>query len=103
MMPSSGRDRLTEGLYIPSSTDQQLGRLEDALVKVIQAEHVERKLRQALKDYHPGIQGIEGVINAGLEKGVINDNDAHLLRQAEAARLDVIQVDDFAPDFGKEK
>jgi len=103
MMPSTGRDRLTAGLYLPSTTDQQLGRLEDALTKVIQAEHVERKLRQALKGYHPGIQGMQGMISTGLEKGVINENDAHLLRQAEAARLDVIQVDDFAPDFGKEK
>lgn len=95
MMPSTGRDRLTEGLYIPSTTDQQLGRLEDALTKVIQAEHVERKLRKALKGYNPGIEGMAGMIKIGLEKGIINEDDAHLLRQAEEARLDVIQVDDF--------
>jgi len=102
MMPSEARDRLTKGIYLPTSTDQQLGRLEDALTKVIQAEHVERKLRKSLKDYVIGIEGVEGLIKAGLEKDIINDNDALLLRQAEAARLDVIQVDDFEPNFGKE-
>ena len=103
MMPSSGRDRLTKGIYLPTATDQQVGRLEDALTKVIQAEHVERKLRKSLKDYSIGIEGIEGMIKAGLEKDIINENDAKLLRQAEAARLDAIQVDDFDPNFGKEK
>lgn len=103
MLPSSGRDRLTYGLYIPSTTDQQLGRLEDALTKVIQAEHVERKLRRSLKNTRNGIEGMEGMIKHGLEQKIINDNDAELLRQAEAARLNVIQVDDFEPDFGKEK
>lgn len=102
MMPSSGRDRLTAGLYIPSSTDQQVGKIEDALTKVIQAEHVERKLRQAFKGETAGIRTIEDMIKVGLEQNIINDNDALLLRQAEAARLDVIQVDDFPPDFGKE-
>lgn len=103
MMPSSGRDRLTAGLYIPTTTDQQIGRLEDALTKVIQAEHIERKLRKALKGFKPGIHGVESMIQQGLNQNIINENDALLLRQAEAARLDAIQVDDFQPDFGKEK
>ncbi|MFO7602995.1 MAG: acyl-CoA dehydrogenase [Gammaproteobacteria bacterium] len=102
MTPSSGRDRLTAGIYLPTATDQQIGRLEYALSKVIQAEHVERKLRQSLRDQRVGIAGLEGLIELGLAKNIINDNDAVLLREAEAARLDVIQVDDFAPDFTKE-
>jgi acyl-CoA dehydrogenase len=102
MMPSSGRDRLTEGLYLPTSTEQQLGRLEFALTRAIQAEHVERKLRKSLKTKSLGCAGLEGIIKMGLENAIINTADAQLLREAEAARLDAIQVDDFKPDFGKE-
>jgi acyl-CoA dehydrogenase len=97
--PSAARDRLTAGLYIPQSTDEQLGRIEAALEKVIKAEPAERRLRRELKSYRPDHTGVEGILAAGLEQRIITEQDAELIREAEAARNDVIQVDDFSPDL----
>ncbi|MCG6934968.1 MAG: acyl-CoA dehydrogenase [Proteobacteria bacterium] len=99
LSPSAARDRLTAGLYIPESTDEQLGRIEDALVKVIKAEPAERRLRRELKNYTPDYTGLEGMLAAGLEQRIITELDADLIREAEAARNDVIQVDDFSADL----
>mgnify|MGYP001815217241 FL=1 len=97
--PSAARDRLTEGLYIPDTVDNQLGQIEDALHKVIGAEDAERRLRRELKDFRPDYQGLEGLLAAGLKQRIISENEAQLIRAADAARTEVIQVDDFAPDL----
>ena len=102
LSPSATRDRLTRGIYIPSSTDQQMGRIEDALVKVITAEHVERKLRKELRDFNPQYNGLEAWLAEGIKRKIIDENDAQLVRDAEAARREVIAVDDFPIDFAKE-
>ncbi|HID48305.1 MAG TPA: DUF1974 domain-containing protein, partial [Chromatiales bacterium] len=99
LTPSEARDRLTAGLYIPQSSDEQLGRIEATLAKVIRAEPAERRLRRELKNYTPDYTGLEGMLAAGLEQRIITEEDAELIREAEAARNDVIQVDDFSPDL----
>ncbi len=40
---------MTAGLFLPKSLTEPLGRLEDALPKVIAAEPVEKKLRDAMR------------------------------------------------------
>lgn len=95
LSPSEARDRLTEGLYIPCDTKEALGCIEDALVKVIKAEHVERRLRKTLKDYVADYTGLEGMLKQGIEQGVITEEDAELIREADVARNNVIRVDDF--------
>ena len=97
--PSAARDRLTEGLYIPDSLDNQLGLIEDALPKVIAAEDAERRLRRELKDYTPDYHGLEGLLAAGLKQRIISENEAQLIRIADTARAEVIKVDDLAPDL----
>ncbi len=101
LAPSPTRDRLTAGMYIPKAPDQQLARIEDALVKVITAEHAERKLRKGLPGVSWRLGELEDVLRAAQDQGVIDAQEAELIRQAEAARLEVIRVDDFPPDFGK--
>jgi acyl-CoA dehydrogenase len=97
--PSAARDRLTEGLYIPDSLDNQLGLIEDALHKVIAAEDAERRLRRELKGYAPDYHGLEGLLAAGLKQRIISENEAQLIRIADTARAEVIKVDDLAPDL----
>jgi len=99
LAPSPARDRLTQGLYLPHSRDAQLARIEDALQKVIKAEHAERRLRQTLKNYKPDYQGLEGLLAAGLKQRIISHEEAQLIREADAARTEVIRVDDFAPNL----
>ena len=99
LAPSPTRDRLTQGLYLPQSRNAQLARIEDALQKVIKAEHAERRLRQALKNYTFDYHGLEGLLAAGLKQRIISNEEAQLIREADAARTEVIQVDDFTPDL----
>lgn len=101
LSPSETRDRLTAGLFVPTDTKEPLGRLEDALIKVIKAEHVERKLRDGLKMYVSDYRGLEGMLEAGVSQGVINEDDAELVREADKARSAVIRVDDFTPDLSQ--
>ncbi|MBD1401838.1 acyl-CoA dehydrogenase [Pelovirga terrestris] len=95
MTPSPTRNRLTQGIFVPTDVDEPLGRIEDALVKVIVAEVVEKKLRLAQR---------QGVIRetreadlpaAGIAAGVITTEEAQEVEQANAARAEVIRVDDF--------
>jgi len=95
LIPSNSRDRLTEGIYIPDAENEAIAKLEDALEKVIRADHSERKLRQGLRDFKGDHRGLDAMLEAGLEKNIINEQDAELIRTANAARTDVIHVDDF--------
>jgi acyl-CoA dehydrogenase len=89
------RDRLTAGIFIPHPEEVGLGRLEDALAKATEALPVEAKLRHAVRDgrleHAPGLHLAE----AGLEANVITKAELDLLRSADAARDEVIQVDAF--------
>ena len=95
LSPSPARDRLTAGLFLAEGPDESLGRIEDALRKVIKAEQPERRIRHALRDWQPDWRGLEGLLAVALEKGIIDETEADLIREAEAARDEVIRVDDF--------
>lgn len=97
--PSETRDRLTKGLYIPDNDTDTLGKLERGFDKVIIADHAEKKLYRGLKGYNPGFKGLNDLIEQGLKKNIITDEDAILIREADEARTDIIQVDNFAKDL----
>ncbi|MEW5754670.1 MAG: acyl-CoA dehydrogenase [Pseudomonadota bacterium] len=96
MTPSDARNRLTAGIYLPEGTDEPLGRLDDALIKVVAAEVVEKKLSRLVKS-----GAVKGASKAEQAKeavgiGQITAEEAQLLLDAAAARWNVIQVDDFS-------
>ncbi len=97
--PSEARDRLTKGLYVPDNTTDTMGKLEDGFDKVIIADHAEKKLYRGLKDCKPSYKGLEDLIKQALDKNIISEEDAILIRDADKARTDIIQVDDFAKDY----
>jgi acyl-CoA dehydrogenase len=94
--PGEARDRLTAGIYLNDDPEDITGRLEDALVKVIAAEPLERRLRHeelepsGLEDYPQWVSGLR-------ESGEISADEAELLLQARTATTRVIMVDDFRP------
>ncbi|UCE90571.1 MAG: acyl-CoA dehydrogenase [Pseudomonadota bacterium] len=102
LAPSAARDRLTDGMFIPTGLEDQLGRIEDALDKVIRAEYVERKLRKELAQSIDTYRSIDDLVTAGLAQGILDASDAELITSADAARREVIRVDDFPNDLGKE-
>ncbi len=96
--PSPARDRLTDGIFIPTAPEEPIARLDDALMKTIAAEAVEQKLHHATKT---GIisadDDLDTLLREGLKHQVINEQDAETVRTANAARNEVIRVDAFAP------
>ncbi len=96
LSPFISRDRLTEGIHIPDSTKESVGLLEDALTKVIAAEPVEKKIRHAMKKGILKKTTQEEELKEAIKAGVINYDEAALIRTAIAARKEVIRVDDFA-------
>jgi acyl-CoA dehydrogenase len=97
LVPGEVRDRLTSHIYVSKDPGDPTGLLEVTLEKVIAAEEAERKLERAIRAgifrrYH----GIDWIGDA-LDKGVITESDAQLLREVEALTARVIAVDHFDP------
>ncbi|WP_169195294.1 acyl-CoA dehydrogenase [Devosia sp. MC1541] len=96
LVPGGFRDRLTTGVYISNDPDDVTGVLEDAFKKVVDAEEIETRFIKASR---------KGVIERRLDRdaiadavvaGVLNDNEAGIMRAADEATERAVQVDDFA-------
>jgi acyl-CoA dehydrogenase len=98
--PSPVRDRLTDGLFLPADPAEPLARLEDALTRVIAAEPVEQKLRDAVKAGRLKPLPDDQLLAEGMHEGVVSPAEGETLRLALAARREAIRVDDF-PALGK--
>ncbi|MCB1874842.1 MAG: acyl-CoA dehydrogenase [Chromatiales bacterium] len=94
LSPSETRDRLTAGIYCNENPDDPIGVLEWALPKVISAEPVERKLREARIE-RPLVMDFEDWLALLVNRDVLSSQEAELLREAETATAKVIRVDDF--------
>ena len=91
------RDRITQYAYIGKTDDDITGRVELAFKKVLAADQVRYKLRKAMKtkELDKSLTNMERIEQA-IEKGIINDEEKQILTDAETARMDVIQVDDYS-------
>jgi acyl-CoA dehydrogenase len=100
--PSTTRDRLTAGLYLPDAQQYRLNepmsRLEYALDCVIEAEPAEKILRKAVRDGKLGALPREQQIRQALDLNLVDSEQAHALSTADAARREAIMVDDFTPE-----
>ncbi|WEK04816.1 MAG: acyl-CoA dehydrogenase [Candidatus Devosia phytovorans] len=98
LRPGAFRDRLTTGTYVSFDPNDITGVLEDAFIKVTEAEEIEARFVKAAR---------KGVIERRLDRdpfadavaaGVLNDNEAGIMRAADEATERVVKVDDFASD-----
>ncbi len=95
-IPGSQRDRLTEGIYIPTDSNEALGRLEKAFVLSFKAEPILKQIKAAIRAGKLPKQRVEKLVAKALEIGTISIEEANLIRAAELARNDAIQVDSFS-------
>ncbi len=102
LAPSATRDRLTSGIYVPVSEADPVGRLELALQSAIAAEAIEAKIRGAVKDGQIKGKTHEETTAQAVQLNIISAAEMEMLAKAQALRRDVIMVDDFPPDFGKD-
>jgi acyl-CoA dehydrogenase len=94
MQPSRTRRRLIDGIYLSDSAREPVGRIEDALHKVIKAERCERKLQRAYErriDYSE----LGEVAEQARRQGLLSDQEAHAIWDAMEATARAIAVDDF--------
>jgi acyl-CoA dehydrogenase len=101
LTPSTARDRLTSGIYVPRNEDDVIGRLEFALEAAIRAEDVQAKIRSARKAGAIEGRTNEDLARQALEKGLIAAADLETLARAKVLMRAVIAVDDFPQDFGR--
>ena len=103
--PSETRDRLTSDVFLTKDVDDPVGALEAALYATIEAEPIEARVKQALREgrftakLHIG-DGIDGIYADAAEAGVITLQELALMRKKGELRDRVIGVDDFPYDFG---
>jgi acyl-CoA dehydrogenase len=98
LSPSDTRDRLTDGIFIPDNTDEPLGRIEDAMSRAIDAERLEKKIQKAVKSDAVRRGFMEDELEDALKIGVINNEEAGIIRAEMKIRKEVVRVDDFPKD-----
>jgi len=98
MVPGEFRDRLTKGVFVSIDPKDVTGVLEDALVKVIKAEEVEKKFIRAVKKGQVNRRLDRDAITDAVDAGILTEAEAATLRLADQATDRAIRVDDFDPD-----
>jgi acyl-CoA dehydrogenase len=93
--PGQQRDRLTAGIYVPVDPNEALGRLENAFLLSSQAEPVFKTIKAASREGQLPSGKPEQLVTAAREAEIITLEEAELIRAAEIARNEAIQVDTF--------
>ena len=91
--PSPARDRLTQGIFLPTDLREPLARLEEALHWTVATEPLERLVRAHARKR--GLQAQDDPIAQAQQAGVITALEAKQVLQAAQLRNQVIQVDHF--------
>ncbi|MNZ49373.1 Acyl-coenzyme A dehydrogenase [compost metagenome] len=86
------------GAFLPNDPQDAVGKLTVAYDLLRDAAPAQKKLQQALRDGRVKPAAGESPISAALQAGALDGDEAERLQQAEAARRQVIDVDDFAKE-----
>lgn len=89
------RDRLTEGIYIPTGRTEAVGRLDHAMNLVLQSEAIEKKVRDAVRAKTLAKQKGAALFADAKAKGVITEQELQVWQESATVAYDAIQVDDF--------
>jgi len=99
MMPSATRDRLAWGIYRTVEPGNAIGLLQEALELSVATEPLEKRIRvEGVKTGLITALDLPGQIEQALASGLINANEASLLREFDRKVMDIINVDDFASE-----
>ncbi|WP_411379566.1 acyl-CoA dehydrogenase [Pseudomonas sp. MPB26] len=91
-------EELLAGCYRPQSAQDPVGALQQAYDLLGASHPLQKKLHAALKSGQVKPTAGEHAIDAALHAGVLQPAEAQTLRDAEAARRKVIDVDDFSKE-----
>ena len=96
--PSELRSQLTRFVFAEDVPCCPLGRLEKAFHTICAVSPLEKKIQRAVRDNTLTASTWVTQIEEAALVGIINEEEAHQLHEAESARQQVIAVDDFSSD-----
>ena len=98
MNPTEVRERLCRYVYKTVEPGNPLGLLQEAMTLAISAEPLEKRIRvDGVKTGRVTALDLPGQILQALAAGILNETEAALLRDYDRKVMDLINVDDFAP------
>ncbi len=101
MEPSSFRERISTYLYMTPNDNNPAAKVCQILPQVIAVEPLEKKLAAARRDYPSHSKTREEWIKTALAHNVISADEASELAKVMTAKMNAINVDDFAAEvFG---
>src|SRR6056297_2244851 len=89
------RDRITKFMYLPEDKEEALGRYEHTMKLVEESFPVYKKLYKATKAREIKKNHVLEQLDEALQKNVITESEAKIVRETEIARFDTILVDEF--------
>jgi acyl-CoA dehydrogenase len=98
LAPSETRDRLTDGVYKTASPGYVIGDMEALLPLVIAAEPLQRKIDKAMRQGEIKSGSHQDNLTAALQAGIINADEARLMREVHVRTVEIVAVDDFSSD-----
>lgn len=90
------RESLTDGIFVSKDKTDNLGRLENAMNLFEQCEKINEKIKLAIKAKTLPRKRLEDLVDLAQTKSVITLEEVHLLREAQSAVLDAMQVDEYS-------
>lgn len=97
--PGEFRTRIAKNIYYTPNDNNPGAKLEAVLMQMIAVEPLEKKLMTAAHDHRIHGKTYEELIASALQNKVISSDESHTLSSAHAARMRVVHVDDFSPEF----
>ncbi|HBX55791.1 acyl-CoA dehydrogenase [Pseudomonas sp. UBA2684] len=91
-------EELLAGCYRPQAEKDPVGALQHAMNLLENTQPLQQKLHKALKAGQVPQTPGQNLLDAAVSAGALSAEEAQRLRQAEAARRVVIDVDDFAKE-----
>ncbi len=97
--PTESRVRLCRFAFTTLAPGNPLGQLEEALALAVAAEPIEQRIRvEGVRTGRVTALDLPGRIQQALAAGIISEVEAASLRDYDRKVMDLIQVDDFAPE-----
>ncbi len=97
--PTAARDRLCYPVYREVQPHNPLGLLQEALELAPDAEPIEKRIRvEGVKTGRVMALDVPGQIAEALAAGILSETEAAQLREYDRKVMELIHVDDFAPE-----
>ena len=99
LKPSSVRQRLISGIYLPTKGGEPLADLERALQRTVQLAPISKKVKKSLHQRPISLLGWLEKLHEVYRRGVITEKELAQLKELDSLRQRVIRVDDFPADY----